>query len=240
VTLTARRATRGFEPLFNLTKPADDPVANFELTAGDTFNEGDMIVWSGGKLVPAAAGAVNVAGIMAANGYNDPVTGLSAAVPSASRTFGKVYANPFNVYRCTFTGHRDAAATSAGSTTTINDSGLTQAAGYWVGAMLYIYAGSGKGSTRTVSSSAVGSLTFATPLPIATDTTTNYILLGAATAANDAINVGTAGVNVSSQSAINAGGTVVGEAGPLVVVSIDPANLWMDVVIRKHNYARAS
>jgi len=72
------------------------------------------------------------------------------------------------------------------------------------------------------------------PFPEAPDTTSKYILLGAATAAGDVINVGSVGVNLKDENTIDADATVANEAGPLAVLRIDPVNLWMDVIIRKH------
>ena len=103
--------------------------------------------------------------------------------------------------------------------------------------MLYVYAGSNAGCIRTVTDY-VGSsdtLTFQA-MPAACDTTSKYIILGFASKAGDVINVGTVGVDLKDENTIDANATVDGEKGPLVALSINPANLTMDVVVRKHRF----
>lgn len=227
--LTATRITDGFEPVYNKVMQQIPNPVKYELTPGTAFAKGDVVVLTNGKVAKASAGATNVLGVMAQS-----VTATQN--PAGATTYGDVYDQPQNVYRCTFTGHRDATATG-GSTTTLVDSTMGAAADdRWAGALLYVYEGAGAGSIRTVKAytSATRTLTVEQPFAVAIDTTSKYILLGNASAAGDVINVGSYGVNLSGANRIAAGGTVASEAGPLVVTAINPAKLTMDVVIRKH------
>lgn len=225
--LTATRTTQGFELVRNLLGFAPNAVP-YELTPSEAFVTGDMVVLTNGKVTKAAAGATNVLGVMA-----ETVTADATDV-----TKGLVHDNPFNVYRCTFAGHRDAAATG-GTTTTLLDTALsTSTDNVWRSGLVYVYTGPGAGSIRTISAytGASDTLTVIDPFPAAPTTASSYILLGAGGAANDAINVGKIGVDLTDANTINGAGTTVSEAGPLVVTAIDPANLMMDVLIRKHLY----
>jgi hypothetical protein len=76
-------------------------------------------------------------------------------------------------------------------------------------------------------------------MPAACDTTSKYILLGNAGKAGDVINVGTAGIDLKDENTIDANAAVIdanssAEKGPLAALAINPANLTMDVLIRKH------
>lgn len=227
--LTASRTTQGFEPVRNLLGFAQNPV-KYELTPGIAVTKGDMLVLTAGKVAKAAANATNVLGVAAESI-------AAAANPSDETTKIGVYDNPFNVYRCSFTGHRDATATG-GTTTTLVDTALsTSSDDVWNGALLYIYEGAAAGSIRTVTdyTGATDTLTVSEPFPVAIDTTSKYILLGAG-AASDVINVGSIGVDIVDENTIDSNATIGSEAGPLAVLAIDPANLTMDVLIRKHRY----
>lgn len=227
MTLSANRTTNGFELIGNLMKIADNPV-DCELTPGVAFLKGDMVVRTAGKIAKAAANAVNVVGVMA-----ESIT--AAENPAAATTYGKVYENPFNIYRCSFADHRDAAATG-GTTTTLVDTALsTSDNDVWNGALLYIYEGPGAGCIRTVKDyvGATDTLHVEEPFTAAPTAASKYILLGAG-AAGDVINVGSVGVDLKDENTIDANATIGSEAGPLVVLAIDPANLTMDVMIRKH------
>jgi hypothetical protein len=225
---TAKRTTQGFEYIGNLLHQ-EDAGMDFELTPNTAFTKGDMVVLTNGKVAAAAANATNVLGVMAE-------TFTTTTNPSGKTTKGKVLINPFNIYRCSFADHLDSTATG-GTTTTLIDTALsTSTNDVWNGALLYIYEGKAAGSIRTVKDY-VGSsdtLTVEEPFPEAPDTTSKYILLGAATAAGDVINVGSVGVDLKDENTIDANATVASEAGPLAVLRIDPVNLWMDVIIRKH------
>lgn len=227
--LTASYVTAGFEPVYNkIMQQVPNPVA-YELAPNTAFAKGDLVVLSAGKVVKAAASATNVLGAMAA-AYT------TVTNPTGEMTVGMVYDQPFNVYRVTFAGHRDGTATG-GTTTTLVDTGLTTSTdNVWNGALLYVYEGPGAGSIRTVKTytGASDTLTVEKAFPTAITTASKYILLGAAAAAGDVINVGSVGVNISSASTVNAAATVVAEAGPLAVLAIDPFALTMDVMVRKH------
>lgn len=230
--LVAERVTEGFEPIYNKMVGSAPPPVEYELTPNTAFSKGDLVVLTNGLVARAAAGATNVLGVMA-----EAFT--TATNPSAKKTKGSVYDNPYNVYRCTFANHRDATATG-GTTTTLVDTALTTSTdSVWNGALLYIYEGKAAGSLRTVKTytGVSDTLTVEEPFPEAPDTTSKYILLGNGGAASDAINVGKVGVNIVDENTIDAGATTASEAGPLVVVGLNIdliKNLMMDVMIRKH------
>ncbi|HOO11536.1 MAG TPA: hypothetical protein PK684_01115 [Bacillota bacterium] len=226
---TASRTTNGFELIGNLLNVTDNG-REYELTPNTAFSKGDMVVLTGGKVAKAAANAANVLGVMA-----ESIT--AADNPTAGITYGKVYDNPFNIYRCSFADQTDSTATG-GTTTTLIDSGLaTSNDDYWNGALLYVYAGTNAGCIRTVTDYVGGTDTLHfQAMPAACDTTTKYIILGAAAAASDSINVGSVGVNLKDENTIDANATIANEAGPLAVLGINPANLTMDVVVRKHRF----
>lgn len=228
--LTANRKTDGFELVGNKLGIVD-PGVLYELTPGVSFYKGDMVVLADGRVAKAAAGATNVLGVMAE-------TVLAADNPSGKTTYGRVYDNPFNIYRCTFADHIDSIATG-GSTTTLIDTTLTTSTNdVWNGALLYIYDGPGAGSRRTVIDyiGASDTLVVDEPFPAAITIASKYILLGAGSTAGDVINVGSIGINIKNENTIKANGSIASEAGPLAVLAIDPANLTMDVIIRKHRY----
>ena len=221
---TAKRTTNGFELVGNLMKIADNPV-DHELTPALALLKGDMVVKTAGLVAKAAANAANVLGVMA-----ESITGAAGAT-----TKGKVYTNPFNIYRCSFTDHLDSTATG-GTTTTLIDTALaTSNNDVWNGALLYIYEGPGAGCIRTVKDyvGSTDTLTVEEPFTAAPTTASKYILLGSGTAA-DGINVGSVGVDLKDENTIDANATLASEAGPLVVLAIDAANLTMDVMVRKH------
>jgi hypothetical protein len=226
--LTASRTTDGFELVGNLLGLSDNPV-EWELTPGVAFSKGDMVVLSAGKVAKAAAGATNVLGVMAES--------IAAADnPAGKTTKGKVYTNPFNIYRCSFADHRDATATG-GTTTTLVDTALsTSTDDVWNGALLYIYEGKAAGSMRTVKdyTGSSDTLTVEEAFPEAPDATSKYILLGNAGAAGNVINRGSVGVDLKDENTIDADATIASEAGPLAVLNIYPKDLMMDVMIRKH------
>lgn len=228
MTLVASRVTDGFELVRNLANVTDNPV-ELELTPNTEFKRGDMVVWTNGKIAAAAANATGIAGVMAESI-------AQADNPAAGLTFGKVYTNPLNVYRCSFVDHRDAAATGGTTTTLIDTEVANSADNRYRGALIYIYAGPGAGSVRTVSAytNATRTFTVTYPFPVAPTTASKYILLGSAAADANHINVGVVGIDLKDENTIDADAAVASEAGPLTAVAIYPKDLMMDVVIRKH------
>jgi len=232
MSLTSTRATSGFELAGNILGITDIGV-EYELTPNTAFSKGDMVVLTAGKVAKAAANAANVLGVMAESF-------TTATNPSAATTKGKVYDNPFNVYKCTFADHTDSTATG-GTTTTLVDTALsTSDNDYWNGALLYVYEGTNAGCLRTVKdyTGVSDTLTVEEPFPAACDTTTKYILLGAA-GSGDVINIGAVGVDLKDENTIDANATIGSEAGPLVVLPTqldDIKNLSLRVMIRKHLY----
>lgn len=229
---TASRTTNGFELIGNLLNVTDNG-REYELAPNTAFSKGDMVVLADGKVAKAAPNAANVLGVMA-----ESIT--AADNPTAGITYGKVYDNPFNIYRCSFSDQTDSTATG-GTTTTLIDTGLgTSTNDVWNGALLYIYEGTNAGCIRTVTDYAgdTDTLHFQA-MPAACDTTSKYILLGKAGKAGDVINVGTASIDLKNENTIDANAAVIdaetsAEKGPLAALAINPANLTMDVLIRKH------
>lgn len=228
--LTASYTTRGFEFVRNTMGLPAVAVA-YEMTPGITINQGDMVVLTAGKVAKAAAGATNVLGVAAE-------TKTSAA---GTKTMIRVYDNPFNVYRCTFADHIDSTATGGSTTTIVDTNGLASFGtnDAFKGGLVYVYDGAGKGSIRTVTAfdGTTKTLTVGEAFPAAINTTSKYVLLGAGGAANDAINIGKAGVDLKDENTIDANATTASEAGPLVVVPTpdeDIKNLILHVMIRKH------
>lgn len=230
--LTANRTSKGYEFVRNLMGFPANPVM-YELTPDTAFSKGDMVVLTNGKVAKAAANAANVLGVI-------DQTFTTTTNPAAATTLGPVLDNPFNVYRCTFSDHRDATATG-GSTTTLVDTALsTSSDDDWNGALLYIYEGTNAGHLRTVKdyTGSSDTLTVEEAYPAACDTTSKYILLGVG-AAGDVINIGRPGVNLKDENTIDANAATAAEAGPLVVTPTpldDIKNLMLHVMIRKHNY----
>lgn len=228
--LTASRTSIGFEPIYNKTVTTiPNPVA-YELTPSTTFAKGDMVVLTAGKLALATYLSVtDIVGVMAESIVSD----------ATSIMYGKVYDHPDNVYRCTFVDQLDSIATD-GSTTTLVDSEITLAAnGAWVGALLYIYAGTNAGCIRTISASAASSkeLTVSSPFPAACDATSKYIILGNGPAASGVINVGSTGIVLKDKDSIDANAAILSSGalvGPLVCVGASKvADLMLDVMIRR-------
>lgn len=226
----ASKKSVGFEPIYNKTVTTiPNPVA-YELTPSTTFAKGDMVVLTGNKVALATAASVNgILGVMAESIVSD----------ATSIMYGKVYDHPDNVYRCTFKGQYDGVADS-GTTTTLVDAGLNQAADdVWNGALLFVYEGTNAGCIRTVSDfdHATDKLTFTAPFPAAPDTTTKFILLGDASVANDSINVGSSGIVLADEDEIDASASRLDNGalvGPLVCVGASKvADLMLDVMVRR-------
>ena len=228
--LTASRKSVGFEPIYNKSVTTiPNPVA-YELTPSTTFTRGDMVVVTGGKVALAAAGSkTGILGVMA----ESKVTG------AATLEYGKVYDHPDNVYRCTFKNQLDSTVDS-GTTTTLVDAALSTATDdIWNGALVYFYEGTNAGCVRTVSDfdHASDTLTFTNPLPAAPDTTSKYIILGDASEANDAINVGMSGILLADEDEIDVSASrldATALVGPLVCVGASKvADLMLDVMVRR-------
>lgn len=235
--LTATRTSNGFEPIGHLFFASPNP-RKWELTPNTAFSKGDAVILTSGKVAVAAAGATNVLGVMA-EAYTTTTN------PSAARTLGWVYDDPFTIYQCTFSDHIDGTATS-GSTTTLADTVNigSSADSRWVGALLYIYDGAAKGTLRTVTAytNATRLLTWVGAAYEAVDTTSKFIVLGAAAAAGDVINAGKIGVDLKDENTIDGNATVDAEAGPLVVMNPGDnladyiKELMLPVMFRKHLY----
>lgn len=227
---TASRTSLGFEVIYNKTVTTiPNPVA-YELTPSTTFTRGDMVVLASGKLALATSASVtDIVGVMAESIVSD----------ATSIMYGKVYDHPDNVYRCTIVDQLDATATGGDTTTLIDTNLSTSGNDVWNGALLYIYAGTNAGCVRTVSDyvGATDKLIVTAPFPANCDTTTKYILLGAGAAAGDIINVGSAGIVLKDEDAIDANASILSsgaDVGPLVCVGVSKiADLMLDVMIKR-------
>jgi hypothetical protein len=232
MTLLANRTTAGFEPIYNKSLgPVPNPV-EYLLTPGVAYACGEMVTITDGKLAKVAAGvAINIIGVMA-----ESIT--AAENVSGVSVYGAVYDHPDNVYRCSFADQYDAAATG-GTLTTLVDSTLAPATDDFLnGALIYVYEGPAAGSIRTVADYTGSShtLTVTTPFPVAPTTASKYILLGLGSEANDVINVGLGGIQLKDTKTIDANAarlTSTVKQGPLVCVDINPADLTMDVMVRR-------
>jgi len=227
-TYAAPRATQGFEWQYNWLGSRAN-TSPWLLTPNTAFSKGDMVVLTYGKVAKAAATGTNILGVMGAS-----IT--TTQNPAASETYAPVWCNPFDIFRCTFADHIDSVATG-GTTVTLLDTTLAASTdNYWRGALLYIYEGPGKGDIRRVASytGATDTLTVSRAFSATPTTATKYILLGYGGALDDTIYQGRVGVDLKDENTIDANAASASEAGPLLVVEIDPENLWMDVMIRKH------
>lgn len=230
--LTATYTSRGFEPVGHLFGFNPNPRP-YLLTPNTAFSKGDKVVLTAGKVAKAAANATNVLGVMA-----EAFT--TTTNPSAADTYGKVYDDPFMIYRCTFADHLDSTATDGTTTTLIDTTLATSADNDWNGALVYIYEGTNAGTVQTVKTytGATDTLTFEKAAPAAYDITSKYIMLGVGSA-GDVINIGRPGVNLKDENTIDANAATASDAGPLVMVHTpleDLKNLMMRVYIRKHLY----
>ena len=226
----ALKVSQGFELIGNMYGPAPNPNT-YPLTPNTAFSKGDMVVLANGMVAKAAANATDVLGVMAKSF-------TVAQNPSGKITYGPVYDNPFNIYRCTFADHRDAAATGGTSTTLIDTALSTSSNDVWNGALLYIYDGPGKGDVRIVSDyvGASDTLSVEEPFSDTPTTDTKYILLGEAGAAGDVIFVGATGVDLKDENTIDANAPNKDGDGPLAVLAVDFPNLMMTVIVREHLY----
>lgn len=227
---TAPRVSQGFELIGNMFGPAPNPN-KYILTPNTAFNKGDMVVLTNGMVAKAAAGATNVLGVMAKS-YT------TTENPAAKQTWGLVYDNPFNIYRCSFDDHRDAVATGGTATTLIDTNLSTSNNDVWNGAMLWIYDGPGAGDVRIVKDyvGANDTLVVEEPFSAVPTTASKYILLGEAGAVGDVIFPGATGVDLKDENTIDASAPNKDGDGPLAVLAIDFPNLMMTVLIREHLY----
>jgi len=237
MTLTASRTSVGFEKVGNLLGIPSNP-RKYELTPGSTFDKGQMVYLSAGKVTAATTTANNILGVMA-----EKVA--ATANTTGTVTYGYVYDNPFDEFRVTFTGHIDGVVETCTAANQFTDAtyAATTADDTLNGALLYIYEGPGKGDIRTVSDYETATALVYVDKNFSETLTTNtkYICLAATSGAavGDSVNVGTVGVELEDSSAmtINVGACLAGvEPGPLVIREIYPADLMARVMIRKHLY----
>lgn len=229
MTLSASRTTAGFELVGNLMGVPDNGM-EFVLTENTAFSKGDMVVLTNGKVAKAAANATKVLGVMAESF-------TTTTNPDASETLGKVYTNPYNIYRCSFTGHLDGTATASGSSTTVLvNSSLSATDDYWIGAYLYIYEGTNAGCWRIVSDSDSSdtSITVEDPFPAAIDATSKFILLGEGTSAANLVLAPGANIDIVDENTLDSNATNASDVGPCTILRIFPADLMMDVIIKNH------
>lgn len=231
----APRTTVGFEFLYNKAGFHANPVL-YELLPNTAFTAGMLAVMDvgagaqSGKIRPAVAADVVATGafvgVMA-----ETIT--AANNPAAGLTFGRVYDHPLNVYRATFVpGVNGVNVGGAAGTTTTLVVPAVNANDNLRGAMIYFYGGAGAPAIRTISGAVAvtNTLSWIAPLDVATDATTRYVLL-AASVDVVGVNVGSVGLAVNNDSRrVNV--TAPAATAPLNCLAIDPANLWMEVMIR--------
>jgi hypothetical protein len=226
----APKTSQGFELIGNMYGPAPNPN-EYILTPNTAFAKGDMVVLTNGMIAKAAANATDVLGVMAKS-YT------TTENPSAKQTMGLVYDSPFNIYRCTFADHRDAAATGGTSTTLIDTALSTSTDDVWNGAYMWIYEGPGAGDVCIVKdyTGTSDTLTVEEAFSATPTTASKYILLGEAGAAGDVVYPGATGVDLKDENTIDANAANKDGDGPLAVLSIDFINLMMTVIVREHLY----
>ena len=229
MTLVAPRTTQGFELIGNLMQVVDNG-SEWEITPSLALKQGDAVVLTAGKVAKAAAGATNILGVMA-----EAVT-----AHATTKTMGRVYTHPYNVYRVSFVDHFDGTATGGTTTTLVAQLPVHDTDDDWNGALLYVYAGTNKGQERIISDYAHGTdtLTWTEPMPAACDTTTKFIILGEGDEAGaSVIHRGTVGINLKNEYSVDANAAVDAVDGPCAALNIYPADLMMDVVFIKHRLA---
>ena len=225
---SASRTTQGFELVGNLLGIPDNGTA-YEMTPSLAVKKGDMLVLTNGKVALAAAKATNVLGVAAE----------TKTAHATTRTDILVYDNPFNLYDCSCSDMQDKTCTGGTTTTLVAQMDNHDTDDDHKGGFLYIYEGTNKGHSRTVSAytHADDTLTVAEPFPQACDTTTKFIFFGEGDEAGaSVINVGTVGVDLKDENTIDANAAVDQVDGPLLCLGIDGANAIMRVMIIKHLY----
>ncbi len=236
---TAPRTTAGFEPLRNKTGFSPNPVP-YELAPDTAFPKGSMVVLTNGKVALATSGSTSgILGVIAAEVKQ-------ADNPAAGLTYGLVYDNPDMIFRVSVADmdQRDYTATGGnegGTTVTALTSNDTASA--FRAAMLYVYEGTNKGSIRTVSAysgdGTTGTWTVIKAFPNQCDTTTKFIVFASAAEANDGINIGQPGVVLKDHLRVDGDARVLSSTtpqGPLVCVGLKPADLMMDVMVRRSKH----
>lgn len=225
----ASRTTQGFELIGNLMGVPDNGT-EYELTPSLAVSKGDMLVLTNMKVAKAAASATYVLGV-AAETKTAHATNLTKIL---------VYDNPYNIYECSCSDMQDKTCTAGTTTTLVAQMAVHDTDQDHRGGFLYVYDGTNKGCSRTVSAytHANDTLTVANPFPAACDTTTKFIFFGEGEEAGaSVINVGTVGVNLKDENTIDADAAVDQIDGPLTCLGIDGANAIMRVIVSKHRLA---
>lgn len=234
--------TNGFEFKYNKLGFPTNPV-EYELTPNTAISQGTPVVIStpatGGlaKVSALSSGTVNkqktILGVMAE-------TFTTTTNPTSAQTYGKVYDNPFNVYKVSFANHYDGTVGTASSIATVLNTGVSCGTGTsnLAGALVYVYEGPAKGDIRTITSNTSAGVATVAPGFSASPTTLSKIIITAQKSSGGftayGLNVGTVGAKCSTADSCRKVDCSVapGVAGYLNVLAVDPANLTMDVMFQ--------
>lgn len=228
--------TVGFEAKYNKAGFPTNPV-DYELKPNTAFSKGQLAYMpmgnSGEQRVTPLTSTVTV------NGTN-PIVGVMAETfttttnPTSSKTFGRVYDNPFNIYRVSFANHYDGTASASTVATQLKSGVGSTGANSLKGALVHIYEGPGEGDIRTISSDTTAGVITVAPSFSSTPTTATKFIVMASSAFNAAgYNVGTIGGKVSTGSALKMSAKTAAAiaTGYLNVVGVNPEKLTVDVMI---------
>lgn len=179
-------------PWRTIQKAADTMVAGDTcIIRGGTYRETVTLSKSGTSTSPLTFQAYDGETVTVSGA--DPVTGWTnysgsiyyAAMTGSLGTKDQIFANGQMQFQARWPNSTSLdplnptfGTVDSGSTTTINDADLTQAAGYWVGKTLWCVPGTGyKSYTSTITSSNVGSITF-NAIGVAAVAGNNYYITG--------------------------------------------------------------
>ena len=233
--------TEGFEIKYNKAGFPTNPV-EYELTPNTDFSKGQLVTIPMGN---AGAGTLTpLTSTITVNGINTIVGVMAesftaATNPTGAKTFGKVYDNPFNVYRVSFADHLDGTAAAASTAADYLQTGVVStAANVLKGATVHIYEGPGEGDTRTITANRAtdGRVTVAPAFSSTPTTATKYIILASKTTDGftaAGYNVGTIGGKLSTGSVLKMSAKTAAAVatGYLNVLAINPEKLTADVMI---------
>lgn len=234
--------TVGFERAYNKSGFTGNPVP-MEGSTGTTYTEGTLLaILPAGQadagLLTTLTGASTVDG-------NTVIAGVCAETITTtdSAKHVKVWPVVNEVFKVTFDGHYDVAANKTSTATNrFHPNAETDSTGgagaEAVGALLYIYEGPGKGDIRTITghtTGAAGTSVFTVSGAFSALPTTDSKAVILVEKSSDDIK---AGANVGSQLRLSTASSskvsikkpALGD-GYINVLSIDPKNLTMDVMI---------
>ncbi len=235
--------TVGFEKSYNKSGWQQNPVAYDGATA-TTYTKGTLVGilpagQAGGGVLTSITGASTIDGATV-------IAGVCAEtkVTTDSDKSVKVWPTIGEVFKVSFDGYWDVAANKASTALNrFHANAITDSTGgagaEAVGALMYIYDGPGKGDMRTITGHTTGAagtnvFTVSGAFSALPTTATNAVLLvnrGSTGLVYAGANVGSQlRVSTASASKVSIKKPLLGD-GYLNVLSIDPKNLTMDVMI---------